>query len=255
MLKELKERESVLRDFFGISSDVQLINGAAAVQEYSPALVKHLTRFHLEWHVIPTAEALPFDEKYAARMYGMCTRDFNRPTYHGKSVCQELAIGHRQHQGRLVAVETTPKPRYHQNNRQFYGTPYGHDPSADPFAEYLGRAGFTNGNRYSHDYLPLREFGNLVNNEWRSRGLMPEGYRLTICPPVIFNLIGLVFHPEWSETESLEIGYYRDDHGNATCYAVGSNSPKDYSYVQRIETDSDWTYLGFRIALVPDPEA
>ena len=81
---------------------------------------------------------------------------------------------------------------------------------------------------------------------------MPRGYRLTICPPAVFNLVGTIFHPEWSETESLELGFYRDEKGNATCYAVGSNEPGDYSYIQRIETESDWTYLGFRVALVQD---
>ncbi len=58
-------------------------------------------------------------------------------------------------------------------------------------------------------------------------------------------------HREWSLTESLELGFYRDEKGNAKCYAVGSNAPNDFSYISEIETASDWTYLGFRTALVP----
>ena len=81
---------------------------------------------------------------------------------------------------------------------------------------------------------------------------MPDGYRLTICPPVIFNLIGTIFHPEWSRTESLELGFYRDENTNAKCYAVGSNAPEDFSYIHEIETESDWALLGFRTALVPE---
>ena len=106
--------------------------------------------------------------------------------------------------------------------------------------------------RYGHDYSSLREFINLINQEWRAGGLIPEGYRATVCPPAVFNLIGTVFHREWSETESLELGFYRDEHGNAKCYAVGSNGPGDFSYIHEIESDSDWSLLGFRIALVPE---
>ena len=81
---------------------------------------------------------------------------------------------------------------------------------------------------------------------------MPQGYRLTVCPPVVFNLVGTIFHPEWSRTESLELGFYRDENGNAKCYAVGSNAPGDFSYIHEIETESDWALLGFRTALVPE---
>jgi putative ATPase len=44
---------------------------------------------------------------------------------------------------------------------------------------------------------------------------------------------------------------YRDENGNAKCYAVGSNAPDDFSYIQEVETEADWTLLGFRTALVP----
>ena len=81
---------------------------------------------------------------------------------------------------------------------------------------------------------------------------MPRGYLLTICPPVVFNLVGTIFHPEWSRTESLELGFYRAQNNNAKCYAVGSNAPEDFSYIKEVESESDWTLLGFRTALVPE---
>jgi hypothetical protein len=108
------------------------------------------------------------------------------------------------------------------------------------------------GTRYNHNYASLREYVNVVNADWREKGVMPAGYRLTICPPAVFNLVGNLFHPEWSETESLELGFYRDAHGNAKCYAVGCNGPEDFSYIHEIETNSDWALLGFRNVLVPD---
>lgn len=91
----------------------------------------------------------------------------------------------------------------------------------------------------------------MINADWRARSLMPDGFRLTICLPIIFNLIGNVFHPEWSQTKSLELSAYRSDKGNALCFAVRSNAPGDFSYIQSVETGADWTLLGFRAALVP----
>jgi hypothetical protein len=108
------------------------------------------------------------------------------------------------------------------------------------------------GTRYAHNYRSLRNLVNAITEDWKKRGLMPKGYRLTICPPVVFNLVGTIFHREWSQTESLELGFYRDEHNNAKCYAVGSNAPDDFSYIHEIETESDWALLGFRVALVPE---
>ncbi len=82
--------------------------------------------------------------------------------------------------------------------------------------------------------------------------MLPRGYRVTVCPPAVFNLVGTVFHPEWSETETLELGFYRDEQRNATCYAVGSNAPGDFSYITEIEGDTEWALAGFRVALVPE---
>ena len=34
--------------------------------------------------------------------------------------------------------------------------------------------------------------------------------------------------------------------------AVGSNAPGDFSYINEVELETDWTLLGFRTALVPE---
>jgi hypothetical protein len=252
MQEWLEARDRQLRDFFNLTGDVELLSARAVVPEMTERLSSHLRRYNIEWHIIPSEEALAFDAAYIARMYPMCGSDFARSVGHRGSCQEALNMGHHRHQGLIVGVETTCKPVYLPQNRQFYGSRYGHDASLDPFTDYLGRAGFTNGTRFAHDYISLRELILLINSDWREQSLMPEGFRLTICPPAIFNLIGRVFHQEWSASESLELGAYRDEQGNARCYAVGCNAPEDFSYVHSIETNSDWTYLGFRIVLVPD---
>jgi hypothetical protein len=252
MQKWLEVRSRKLREFFKIADDVELLSSKAVIPEADDKLNEHLLRHNIEWQVIPTEEALPFNEDYIARMYPMCGRDFAKSAGH-KGSCQEaLNLGHHRHQGLVIGVESTQKPRYLPQNRQFYGSIYGLDATLDPFADYMGRAGFTNGTRYAHEFLSLQELIRLINTDWKEQNLMPKDFRLTICPPVIFNLIGNVFHPEWSQTESQELGAYRDEHHNARCYATGCNAPNDFSYVRSIETNSDWTYLGFRIVLVPD---
>jgi hypothetical protein len=252
MQERIKEQEGVLRRYFGLSPDAELIPGEAAGMELPAPVSEHLAGFNIVWFVIPSAEAVPFDDAYIKRLYPMCARTFARHGAHGHSCRETLIRGHRRHQGRLIGVETTRKPKYLPGNRQFYGTPYGFDATADPFAKYLGRAGFLTGTRFAHNYASLREFVTIINDEWRKLSLLPRGYRLTVCPPATFNLVGTVFHPEWSETETLELGFYRDDHGNAKCFGVGSNAPGDFSYIHEIETDADWTLLGFRTALVPE---
>lgn len=252
MLTELHERESTLRQFFNLAPATSLLKQDAVIPDVAPAVAAHLAHFNIEWHIIPAAEAVPFDDDYVSQLYPTRSRDFARADYRGETVVEALKRSHRRHQGLILGIESTRKPHYHQNNRQFYGTLYGHDATADPFFPYLKQAGFAHSTRYAHNYLPVRAFVNLVTNDWRAHSLMPSGYRLTICPPAVFNLIGTIFHPEWSETETLELGFYRDEKGNATCFSVGSNAPHDYSYIQRIETDADWTYLGFRTVLVPE---
>ena len=247
-----EERAGKLRDFFGLGADTELLAPAGRGFEAPAEASGGLSRFQIEWHVVPSAEAVPLDDAYAGRLYPSASREFTRGREHGGSYREQLFSGHARHQGQVIGVETTQKPRYLPGNKQFYGTPYGHDPAADPFAAYLGRAGMVNGTRYAHNYLSLREFVRVVNDDWRARGLMPKGYRATICPPVVFNLVGTVFHPEWSETETLELGFYRDAEGNAKCYAVGSNRPGDFSHVRAVEGEEEWALAGFRVALVPE---
>jgi hypothetical protein len=248
----IQEQSRTLREFFNLRDDVELLSGEAVIPEVTHAIEDHLRRHNIEWHIIPSEQAVAFDANYIAKMYPMCGRDFAKAVGH-KSSCQEaLNIGHHRHQGLILGVETTRKPGYLPQNRQYYGSAYGLDATLDPFADYLGRAGFTNGTRFAHDYKSLRDLIVLINEDWRNRSLMPKGFRLTICPPAIFNLIGNVFHQEWSETESMELGAYRDEQGNAKCYAIGCNALHDFSYVRHIETNSDWTFLGFRTVLVPD---
>jgi hypothetical protein len=254
MLEELSKRENKIREFFGLAPETKLLEDDAVMPDVTPPMAAHLAQFNIEWHVIPSEKVVPFDDNYIKRLYPRRARDFAFSHQHhgGVSLRESLAAAHQRHQGKIIGIETTVKPDYLPGNHQFYGTPYGFDPTADPFSRYIGRAGFTSGTRFAHNYASLKNLGDQINADWRARSLMPSGYRLTICPPLAFNLIGSIFHREWSETKSLELAAYRDDHGNAVCYAVGANSAGDFSYVQRVETDSDWTLLGFRAALVPD---
>ncbi|MCA1815259.1 MAG: hypothetical protein LC746_02405 [Acidobacteria bacterium] len=249
----MREREARLREFFGAGAGVEMIPQDEARRfELSRETEEALARFNIEWHVVPTAGALPLDDDYFARLYPHAPRDFMRPREHAPSFRERLTAGHAKHQGRVVGVETTVKPRYLPGLRQFYGTAYGHDPSADPFAPYMGRAAMVNGTRYAHNYTSLRAFVAVVNDDWRARGILPAGYRATVCPPAVFNLVGAAFHPEWSETETLELGFYRDERGNATCFAVGSAAPNDFSFIAEVEGEGEWSLMGFRVALVPE---
>jgi hypothetical protein len=252
MNRWLEEKTEKLREAFNLNADAPLLAPEAKEPELPSKLVEQLARFNIEWHLIPSNEAVPVDDAYIARFYPMAPRGFTERRDRALSYRDVLVKGHRKHQGQVIGVEITQKPRYLPGNRQFYGTPYGFDASIDPFTFYIGRAGMTNATRFNHNYLSLREFIRVVSEDWRARQMIPEGYRLTICPPAVFNLIGNIFHREWSETETLELGFYRDEEGNATCYGVGSNAPGDFSYINEVELETDWTLLGFRVALVPE---
>lgn len=250
----IEKRKNRLREFFEFKEETELFADAPpAPLDIAPKVADHLRRHNIEWHVIPSGKAVHIDtDEYRRRLYPTLRFDTTNRDYQKTESYRAIMDGHQKHQGRIVGVETTIKPKYLPGNRQFYGTNYGFEPNADPFATYFGAAKIMSGTRYSHNYASLRNLVNLVTKDWKTRGLMPNGYRLSICPPVVFNLIGTVFHPEWSRTESLELGFYRDPNNNAKCYAVGSNAPDDFSYIKEIETESDWALLGFRTALVPD---
>lgn len=254
MENRIEEKETKLREFFNLDANAELLSRDARQSfDLAPNVAENLRRHNIEWHIIPSAETVHIDtDDYRRRLYPTVKFDTASRDYQKSASYRAIMSGHERHQGRVIGVETTMKPRYLPGNRQFYGTNYGFEPKADPFAAYFGRANFMSGTRYSHNYRSLRALVNLITEDWMKRGLMPDGYRLTICPPVVFNLVGTIFHPEWSETESLELGFYRDENNNAKCYAVGANAPRDFSYIHEIETESDWALLGFRTALVPE---
>ena len=249
----IKDREKKYREFFNLDSDTEIIKREEAEAfDVSEKTARHLEFFNIEWHIIPSEESVPImNETYGKRMFPLIKREVNPNEYKKTSSYRAILSGHQRHQGRIVGIETTMKPKYLPQNNQQYSTAYGFE-AGDPFAPYMGKVGFATGSRYGHNYSNLRKLVNYIDDDWKKRGLMPEGFRVTICPPVIFNLIGTVFHPEWSETESLELGFYRDESGNANCYIVGSNARGDFSYIDEIDTASNWTYLGFRMAVVPD---
>src|SRR3712207_6301014 len=140
MFVRVEEREARVREALGLDATASLLSdeGRGRASALEPS--EHLDYFNFEWHVIPSAEAAPFDDAYVARFYPTASRDFAHERLHAPSYRDVIAAGHSRHQGQLIAVETTPKPRYLPGNRQFYGTPYGFDATADPFAVYLGRA-------------------------------------------------------------------------------------------------------------------
>lgn len=249
----MQDRAERLREFFGLKADAKLTADDGGRIDPPAEVAEGLAHFNIEWHAVPSEEAVPLDDAYFARLYPTAPHDFSRAREHAApSYRDRFTAGHAQLQGRVVGVETTRKPRYLPGNRQAYGTLYGHDPSADPFAPYMGRAGMVNGTRYAHNYLSLRAFLGILNDDWRARRILPANYRATVCPPAVLNLVGTVFHHEWSETETLELGFYRDAAGNATCYAVGSNAPGDFSFVREVEGEAEWSLLGFRVAIIPE---
>ena len=255
---QVEQRAEKLKDFFGLAVSEDLITTPLAKLVLSPEVAEHLAQFNIEWHLIPPANLIPLDDAYLARLYPMRSKDFDRALYETSSVRQALQDAHKHVQGKILGVETTAKPSYLPGNIQFYGSRYGLDPSLDPFGPYIEKAGLRSGprfinTRFAHTPASLRTLGEVIRDDWQSRKLIPQGFVLTACPPTVFNLVGTLFHREWSETNSVELSSYRDDHGNGIGFAVGSNAPGDFSYVRGIGTDVDLTLLGFRVALGPEP--
>lgn len=251
-------RVETLKTFFGLPAGADLISAALQRLELTEETAAHLAAFNVEWHVVPPLSLVPFDAAYLARLYPWRSRDVDQGGYETPSVRQALEHAHGRVAGTIVGVETTMKPDYLPGNAQFYGTRYGLDPTFDPFAPYIQKAGLKSGprfmnSRFAHTLATLRSLGEIVNADWKARNLVPAGYHLTVCPPTVFNLVGTLFHPEWSQTTVVELSGYRDDRGNARGLAVGSNGPGDFSYVRRHDIDADLELLGFRVALVPLP--
>src|SRR6185503_3931856 len=113
----MKEREKRLREFFGLAPDVELIPRENVRLEISSRVAEHLTQFNLEWHIVPEEKAVPIDDDpYRVRLYPMLKLDPKQRDYKKKSSYKAIINGHRNHQGRLIGVETTPKPRYLPRN-------------------------------------------------------------------------------------------------------------------------------------------
>jgi hypothetical protein len=254
---QLSARARILSERFGLASQQDVAADALRRVEVSDDLARRLEdTFNIEWHVIPPVSLVPFDAAYLANMYPGRSHTFEQDGYERISVRRHLEAAHQRVQGRIIGVETTQKPNYLPGNTQFYGTTYGLDPTFDPLQTYFEKAGLTSGprlvnSRFSQTPGTLRSLGAIVNPDWTARGFIPHGYSLAVCPPTVFNLVGLLFHPEWSQTATLELSAYHDDRGNAIGMAVGSNGPGDFSYVRRLEAEADLSQLGFRMALVP----
>lgn len=248
----LSEQEQRIRAFLGLDAAKPLGFYDRDAEAFTDAVCARFSGFNIEICPIPSTGMVPLDAAYFQRLYPRRGAEFERTTLREAASCKEALVrGHARYQGRLLGVETTMKPCYLPGGRQHYGTAYGFEPTADPFQPYFGQAGLSH-SRYSHNYASLARLVAAVEDDWRSREFLPAGYKVSLCPPSVFNLVGTVLHPEWSQTESLELGFYRDENDNAHCYAVGCNGPGDFSHIHPIATDSDWNLLGFRLAIVPE---
>jgi hypothetical protein len=162
MQKWIETRSERLAAFFGRPLDTCGLADEAVMPEISTEMEQHLGRLNFEWHIIPTNEVMPLDEAYYDRLYLMRPPYFSSGRTHSRSIRSMFESGHARHQGQIIAVETTMKPRYLPGNHQAYGTQYGFDSTVDPLREYLDH-----GTRYAHNYTSLRNLGERVNQDLR----------------------------------------------------------------------------------------
>ena len=109
----ITDRESKLREFFELDSSTEIVSPAEADSfDVSENIREHLERFNLEWHIIPSEAAVSIeDATYRKRLYAQLKRELP-PVEHKKMSSYRAVIdGHRRHQGRIIAVETTAKPK------------------------------------------------------------------------------------------------------------------------------------------------
>ena len=78
----MDERRSRLREFLGLSTDANLLAPGAIEPELPDAVAEQLSFFNIEWHIIPSAEALPMDDAYLSRFYEQAPRGFAEPREH-----------------------------------------------------------------------------------------------------------------------------------------------------------------------------
>ncbi len=128
----IETRSERLAAFFGRSRDTRWITDDAAMPEISSEMEQHLGRLNFEWHIIPANEAMPLNDAYYDRLYPKRTGFFNSGRLHSRSIRSMFEFGHARHQGQIIAVETTMKPKYLPGNHQAYGTQYGFDSTLDP---------------------------------------------------------------------------------------------------------------------------
>ena len=164
----IKDRETKLREFFELDSETEIVSPEAVESfEVSERIARHLEYFNIEWHIIPSEESVSVkNESYGKRLYPMIKREVNPNEYKKTSSYRAIISGHGRHQGKIVGIETTMKPKYLPQNHQQYSTPYGFEPG-DPFAQYFGKAKFTEGTRYGHNYSRFEKFINIVNDDWK----------------------------------------------------------------------------------------
>src|SRR5919197_392416 len=105
-------REALLREALGLGDDAPLLSDDARERAARLEPSEHLDYFNIEWHVVPSAHAAPFDDSYVGRFYPRAPRDFEHERLHAPSYRDAFMAGHRKHQGQLIGVEATPKPRY-----------------------------------------------------------------------------------------------------------------------------------------------
>ena len=73
----IDDRQNKLREFFELDSEVELI-APETINSFTiaPNVAAHLQKFNIEWHVIPSATAVPIDTNdYRARLYPMIKFD------------------------------------------------------------------------------------------------------------------------------------------------------------------------------------
>src|SRR6185369_5522085 len=113
MMEILKEREERLHEFFNLPAGTKMLNDDAELPEITPEIEEHLKQFNIEWHIIPAENALPRDEELHRRRFYPTHKGETRPhEYQKTSSYKAIFNGHRKHQGRILGIETTMKPRY-----------------------------------------------------------------------------------------------------------------------------------------------
>ena len=94
MAQWMEERSERLREFFGLGADAELVTADVAEFEPRAESLEGLRHFHMEWHVIPSAGAVPLDDAYFSRLYPTAPRDFAEPREHKASYLDAITRGH-----------------------------------------------------------------------------------------------------------------------------------------------------------------